>query len=108
MKRVAAQAPVCSLLMTRAGVGAMTVLHFKVAIDDPTQLHHHAQWHRPISSANMLWRLIEIARHLGHSCQWHKHQKTHPYCRQLKFTIAIVLGVTVSLKPIRSEMCAAF
>jgi len=37
VKRVAAQDPVCSLLMTTPGVGAMTALHFKVAIDDPTR-----------------------------------------------------------------------
>lgn len=37
VKRVAAQDPVCSLLMTTPGVGAMTALHFKAAIDDPAR-----------------------------------------------------------------------
>ena len=35
VKRVAAGDPVCNLLMTTPGVGAMTALHFKAAIDDP-------------------------------------------------------------------------
>jgi len=35
VKRVAAQDSICSLLMTTPGVGAMTALHFKAAIDDP-------------------------------------------------------------------------
>ncbi len=35
VKLVAAQDPVCMLLMTAPGVGAVTALHFKVAIDDP-------------------------------------------------------------------------
>jgi len=37
VKRVAAQDTVCSLLMTTPGVGAMTALHFKAAIDDPAR-----------------------------------------------------------------------
>ncbi|MEP6343112.1 MAG: transposase [Maricaulaceae bacterium] len=37
VKRVAAQDPVCNLLMTTPGVGAMTALHFKAAVDDPTR-----------------------------------------------------------------------
>lgn len=35
VKRVAAQDPVCNLLMTTPGVGAMTAMHFKAAVDDP-------------------------------------------------------------------------
>lgn len=37
VKLVARQDPICSLLMTTPGVGAMTALHFKAAIDDPTR-----------------------------------------------------------------------
>ena len=35
MKLVAGIDPVCMLLMTAPGVGAVTALHFKAAIDDP-------------------------------------------------------------------------
>jgi len=38
VKRVAAQDPVCLLLMTTPGVGAMTALHFKAAIDNPGRI----------------------------------------------------------------------
>lgn len=37
VKLVAAQDPVCILLMTAPGVGAVTALHFKAAIDDPAR-----------------------------------------------------------------------
>ena len=37
VKRVAANDHVCSLLMTTLGVGAMTAMHFKAAVDDPTR-----------------------------------------------------------------------
>ena len=39
VKRVAAQDPVCNLLMTTPGVGAMTALHFKAAVDDPARFN---------------------------------------------------------------------
>jgi len=39
VKRVAAQDPVCNLLMTTPGVGAMTALHFKAAVDDPERFN---------------------------------------------------------------------
>ena len=39
VKRVAAQDPVCNLLMTTPGVGAMTALHFKAAVDDPSRFN---------------------------------------------------------------------
>jgi len=35
VKLVALIDPVCILLMTASGVGAVTALHFKAAIDDP-------------------------------------------------------------------------
>jgi len=37
VKLVARQDPVCDLLMTAPGVGAITALHFKAAIDDPSR-----------------------------------------------------------------------
>jgi len=37
VRRVAAQDPVCNLLMTTPGVGAMTAMHYKAAVDDPTR-----------------------------------------------------------------------
>jgi transposase len=37
VKRVAAHDPICSLLMTTPGVGAMTAMHFKAAVDDPAR-----------------------------------------------------------------------
>lgn len=37
VKLVARQDPVCDLLMTAPGVGAITALHFKAAIDDPAR-----------------------------------------------------------------------
>jgi len=37
VKRVAAQDPVCLLLMTTPGVGAMTALYFKAVIDNPNR-----------------------------------------------------------------------
>jgi len=38
VKPVATQDPVCMLLMTAPGVGAVTALHFKAAMDDPSRL----------------------------------------------------------------------
>jgi transposase len=37
VKLVARQDPICDLLMTAPGVGAVTALHFKAAIDDPSR-----------------------------------------------------------------------
>ncbi len=37
VKLVAGSDPVCMLMMTAPGVGAVTALHFKAAIDDPTR-----------------------------------------------------------------------
>ncbi len=37
VKLVAAQDPICMLLMTAPGVGAVTALHFKAGIDDPAR-----------------------------------------------------------------------
>lgn len=37
VKQIAAQDPVCNLLMTTPGVGAMTAMHFKSAVDDPAR-----------------------------------------------------------------------